>query len=240
MTTPNPPSGHQRADEWAAEEHAEAVQEGRGCWHCWAIAEGIQEKKRGSVPVSFAPPAGLPNSEVLLPPPAGQPESELQKVAREVLTDLGYVWLGDLSGVEVVPVVRDTPGGPPLRLELAHRVCPQRVPITWDGIADDGSAFLGNIVQTAVKFMEGHACTPHTPSPEHQERVRQWQDTASRAPAPAGEPVDGPGCTPFVPGLLTTFRDIANATSSANAPACMGDDCAGCDDPHCYTFKGDD
>lgn len=138
------------------------------------------------------------------PAPVGQPESELQATAREVLTELGYVWLGDLAGMEVVPVLREGPAGPALQLRVTHRCGNEGVLMAnmgMDGMSDDGAIMLGNLVEFAVKWREGHACPPHRPSPEHQARVQRWTDSASGGARPvvdreggaqAGLLVDGP------------------------------------------------
>jgi hypothetical protein len=141
-----------------------------------------------------------------LPPPPGQPESELQRTAREVLTELGYVWLGDLSGWEVVPVVRDTAAGAPLQLELRHRCgWAQRQPD--EGITGDGAAYVGNLIERALEANQGHVCKPHEPSPEHQARVARWESmTDIKGPddiperPDANERVSGPPVRR--PGLL--------------------------------------
>jgi hypothetical protein len=141
----------------------------------------------------------------------GEPETELQATAREILTELGYVWLGDFSGWEIVPVLRDDPAGTPLQLELRHRCgWAQRQP--FEGITGDGAAYVGNIVTRLMEAVPGHACAPHEPSPEHRERVARW--TAAAGLTPTGNvaldqlalvramvskgprTVDGPGCTP--------------------------------------------
>ncbi len=111
-------------------------------------------------------------------PPAPRPESELQTTCRGILTELGYVWLGDLSGMEVVPVLREGPAGPALQLRLTHRCGHEGALMAgmgMDGISDDGAIMLGNLAEFAAKWREGHACPPHRPSPEHQARMDQWQ-----------------------------------------------------------------
>jgi hypothetical protein len=147
-------TGHQAADQWAAKEHAAAREAGRGCWHCWGIAEGIAAQKRGHV-LAYGTP--LPE---------------------------GTVWLGDLAGMEVVPVDHDGIQMAHPGLQIAHR-CGTR----WDlphmeGMVADGSAMLGNLVAFAVQQREGHACPPHVPSEEHKALVRRWQDASGRSPLP--------------------------------------------------------
>lgn len=139
----------------------------------------------------------------------GQQVGELQETAREILVELGYVWLGDLSGWEVVPVVRDEAAGAPLQLELRHRCgWAQRQP--FEGITGDGAAYVANIIERLVlQVVEGHVCAPHEPSPEHKARVARWAAAAGATPsgdvaqdqlaivrAASRRLVDGPGCTP--------------------------------------------
>lgn len=97
----------------------------------------------------------------------------------------GFVWLGDLSGMEVVPTVTDVIAER-TGLHIAHRCG-----TTWDlprmeGLTADGSAMLGNLVEAAVEAREGHACPPHNPSPEHRARVAAWAAAAGHQPARAG------------------------------------------------------
>jgi hypothetical protein len=114
----------------------------------------------------------------------GQPETELQATAREILTELGYVWVGDLSGWEVVPVVRDEAAGAPLQLDLRHRCgWAQRQP--FEGITGDGAAYVANIIERLMEAVPGHACTPLEPSQEHRERVARW--TAAAGLTPTGD-----------------------------------------------------
>ena len=111
----------------------------------------------------------------------------------------GNVWLGDLAGMEVVPVLREGPQRPNLQLRLTHRCGNEgalMVGMGMDGISDDSAVMLGNLVEFAAQFRNGHVCPPHQPSPEHQERVQRWQDTSGSAPRPATPYADGPGCTP--------------------------------------------
>lgn len=140
------------------------------------------------------------------PAPADQPESELQATAREVLTELGYVWLGDLSGMEVAPVLREGPAGPALQLRVTHRCGHEGVLIAgmgMDGMSDDGAAMLGNLVEFAVKLREGHACPPHQPSPEHQARMQRWTDSASGGARPVVDREGGPQAGLLVDGPMT-------------------------------------
>lgn len=68
------------------------------------------------------------------------------------------VWLGDLAGFEVVPVVPDD--GASVHLELRHRCgWSQRLP--FEGITGDGGAYLANIVERAVVERQGHHCAHH-------------------------------------------------------------------------------
>lgn len=102
------------------------------------------------------------------------------------MTD-GWVWLGDLSGMEVVPVLREGPAGTPLQLRVTHRCGHEGVLIRgmgMDGMSADGSAMLGNLTEFAAKWREGHACPPHQRSPETDTMVQRWLDTASGAPKP--------------------------------------------------------
>lgn len=191
-----------RADEWAAEEHATAVREQRGCWHCLAIAQGMRWAAQGGIP--------------LTPDPNSPPE--------------GWVWVGDLSGWEIVPIDQDGIAMAHPGLELRHR-CGRRVQQPESGITGDGAAFLGNLVENCVEENDGHTCTPHQPSPEHQARVARWMAAAGMEPSgdvaqdqlalvramvsKGPRTVDGPGCTPaFVPGALEAFRDVANKTAA--------------------------
>lgn len=99
----------------------------------------------------------------------------------------GWVWLGDLSGMEVAPAIREGRTGTPLQLRVAHRCGHEGVLIAgmgMDGISADGSAMLANLAEFAAKWREGHACPPHQPSPETAAMVQRWTDTASSAPKP--------------------------------------------------------
>ena len=42
-----------RADDWCREEHATAIAERRGCWHCWGVAQAINAAKKGHVLAGF-------------------------------------------------------------------------------------------------------------------------------------------------------------------------------------------
>lgn len=155
----------------------------------------------------------------------GQPETELQKAAREVLTDLGYFWLGDLSGWEVA-------GGAAGQVELHHR-CGYAETLPASGVQADFSVYVGNLVERVLEVSQGHACAPHEPSPEHRARIARWSAAAGLTPTgdvaqdqlalvramvskgPRNRPVDGPGCTPaVVPGALEAIRDVVCQTPS--------------------------
>lgn len=248
-------TGHERADAWAAQEHAEAHQEGRGCWHCWGIGQGIAAAKTGSIPIDRASGSPRPFDRAL-----GQPESELQATCREILTEQGYVWLGDLSGMEVVPVHQDTTEAHPgLRLELRHRACEARWPQPLDeGISADGANYVANLVERAVRAREAHTCTPHDPSPEHRERVARWTAAAGLTPtgdvaqdqlgivralsASLGQPRPG---GQLLPDELTMLRRTFGDESAERflsrrvvdgpgcTPAAVPQPCDGCDDPQC-------
>lgn len=179
----------------------------------------------------------------------GQPESELQATAREVLTELGYVWLGDLSGWEVVPELRDAfTDAPPLRLELRHRCgFAQRQP--FEGITGDGAAYVANIVSRLMEVAPSHVCAPHEPSPEHQARVARWAAAAGVTPsgdvaqdqlaivrAASRRVVDGPGCTPAV---VADDRGEVVPAGSLYADKCA--ECttgASCEDARTCLFEG--
>lgn len=235
-----PPTGHRRADEWAAEEHATALREDRGCWHCWGIAQGISAARKGSVAASF------PTAEER----DGSPLPE------------GYVWLGALSGWEVGIMSRHSHDGG-LAVCLYHR-CGWAEPIAPCGIAEDHSVYLGNLVERAREVAEEHTCAPHEPSEEHKARVAEWtkqaDDLASTervsgspvqrpgrllyadAPGlitPQHRPVDGPGCTPaLVPGVLRSVHAFNSGSSGANVE-CLGEQCTGCSDSQCWTVRAD-
>ena len=224
------PTGHKRADEWAAEEHAAAVAEGRGCWHCGAIAEGIAAQKRG------------------------------HQLAYGTPYPTDYVWLGDLAGMEVVPVLREGPAGPALQLRVTHRCGNEGVLMAnmgMDGMSDDGAIMLGSLVEFAVKLREGHACPPHQPSPEHQARMQRWTDSASGGARPVIDRDGGPqagllASGPMTPVTLETdgqrlFREGRYAEAEIPlAREILGDEAAeqlaarrpGC--PTCYTPVDDD
>lgn len=162
----------------------------------------------------------------------GEPESELQATAREVLTELGYVWLGDLAGWEIVPVYGEAREDG-LWLELRHR-CGWARRQPFEGITGDGAAYVGNILERLMEVAPGHACAPHEPSPEHQARVARWTAAAGLTPSgdvaadqlavvrAASRNVDGPGCTP-----------------ASVRVECLGDSCTGCTDPQCWTARAD-
>lgn len=83
------------------------------------------------------------------------------------LCPTGYIWLGDVAGWEVVPVVRDEAAGAPLQLELRHRCgWAQRQPD--EGITGDGAAYVGNIIKRLLEVVETHTCRrrPLSPSVE--------------------------------------------------------------------------
>lgn len=91
----------------------------------------------------------------------------------------GMVWLGDLAGMEVVPVLREGPQRPNLQLRLTHRCGHEGVLMVgmgMDGISEDGAVMLGNLVEFAAQLRDGHACPPHNPSPEHRARVARWTE----------------------------------------------------------------
>jgi hypothetical protein len=78
------------------------------------------------------------------------------RVDRRIEQD--HVWLGDLAGFEVVPVLTDDWE---IALELRHR-CGWSMRLRFDGITGDGAAFLGNIVQVATEERPGHVCADHS------------------------------------------------------------------------------
>ena len=108
-----------------------------------------------------------------------------QDAAEQLLE--GIVWMGDLAGMEVVPVLREDSSGTPLQLRVTHRCGHEGVLIRgmgMDGMSADGSAMLGNLVEFAAKWREGHACPPHQRSPETNDMVQRWLDTSSGGPKP--------------------------------------------------------
>lgn len=54
-----------RADNWAREEHATAIAERRGCWHCWGIAQAVNAAKKGHVPAAFPTEADMIGGNVM-------------------------------------------------------------------------------------------------------------------------------------------------------------------------------
>jgi hypothetical protein len=79
----------------------------------------------------------------------------------EITTMLdGWVWLGDLSGMEVVPIDRDGVTMAHPGVAVSHR-CGKG---TWeqpaDGMSADGASLLGNLVLRAVDARQFHACSP--------------------------------------------------------------------------------
>lgn len=114
--------------------------------------------------------------------------SALQVAAKDVLDELGYVWLGDLSGMEVVPTLDDA--GLP-RLELRHRVCETRWPQPLDeGISADGANFLANLVERAARARAGHTCTPRQLSPETAAMMERWKAAERVSGSPRLLPTD--------------------------------------------------
>lgn len=118
--------------------------------------------------------------------PDDVPASERQAQVEAAKLVPGMVWLGDLSGMEVVatPNNDDTAS-----LHIAHRCG------TWwelppmpgmTGTDDDSSVMMGNLLEFAVKAIGGHACPPRNPSPEHRARVARWAAAAGHQPARAG------------------------------------------------------
>lgn len=99
----------------------------------------------------------------------------------------GWVWLGDLSGMEAVPTAAWVDENLDQRVRLAHR-CGQTIdtPSSMEGMVADGSVMLGNLVEYAVKARATHACDPHQLSPEHRERIARWAAAAGHQPAQAG------------------------------------------------------
>jgi hypothetical protein len=66
-----------------------------------------------------------------------------------------HVWLGDLSGMEVIGGVDPFTRRP--YVAIGHR-CGWAKRIPLDGIGDDGAACLGNVVVAAVEERKGHRC----------------------------------------------------------------------------------
>lgn len=138
----------------------------------------------------------------------------------EITTMLdGWVWLGDLAGMEVVPVssyadpeVDDYPSK--LGLVLFHRTCKPGWEQPEEGISENGSCYVANLVERAVKARETHACTPFQPSPEHQARVARWADRSSAPPRPVVAEGD-----PF--GVLAgvELRDVPDGQEDEGEPA---------------------
>jgi hypothetical protein len=70
--------------------------------------------------------------------------------------DDAYVWLGDLAGFEIVPVLLDDAYGV-LFLELRHR-CGWSARLPFEGITGDAAAYLANTVERAIGERRGHVC----------------------------------------------------------------------------------
>lgn len=70
----------------------------------------------------------------------------------------GWVWLGDLSGMEVGPIDLDGISIAHPGLEVGHRcgVGAQQQP--RDGMTGDGASMLANLVLRAVTAREDHVC----------------------------------------------------------------------------------
>lgn len=104
----------------------------------------------------------------------------------------GYIWLGDLAGWEVAGTVAG--GG---QVSLHHR-CGWNETLRASGICADFSVYVGNLVERVLELVENHVCTPRMPSPEHQDRVQRWTDSASGGARPVVDREGGPQA-----GLLT-------------------------------------
>jgi len=79
----------------------------------------------------------------------------------EITTMLdGWVWLGDLSGMEVVPIDRDSITMAHPGLAIAHRCGNGVMEQPADGMSADGASLLPNLVERAVNAREFHACSP--------------------------------------------------------------------------------
>lgn len=64
----------------------------------------------------------------------------------------GWVWLGDLTGMEVFPERQG--------VVVTHRCGRGVYPQPRDGMSTDSSSLLGNLVLRAVKAREDHTCSP--------------------------------------------------------------------------------
>ncbi len=70
----------------------------------------------------------------------------------------GWVWLGDLAGMEVFPIDLDGIGQAHPGLALTHRCGNGRQEQPSDGMSADGASLLGNLVERAVTMRESHSC----------------------------------------------------------------------------------
>lgn len=62
----------------------------------------------------------------------------------------GWVWLGDLSGMEVFSAHQ--------QICVTHRCGRGVFPQPRDGMSTDDASLLGNLVVRAVRAREGHSC----------------------------------------------------------------------------------
>lgn len=136
----------------------------------------------------------------------------------------GWVWLGDLSGMEVVPTASwdDSGNDYPSKLgvQIAHR-CSARCDLPpMDGMVADGSAMLGNLVEFAARARDRHACAPHQPSPEHRERLARWAAAAGPQAARAGTlaPMSNDDVRGILGDTAADQLDVVRALTRSNRP----------------------
>jgi hypothetical protein len=70
----------------------------------------------------------------------------------------GWVWLGDLAGMEVVPLDRDDSLTVHPAVAVTHRCGNGLQEQPSDGMSADGASMLGNLVERAVTMRESHSC----------------------------------------------------------------------------------
>ena len=71
----------------------------------------------------------------------------------------GWVWLGDLAGMEIAPSDRDGITMAHPGLTLFHRACTPGWDQLEDGMSGDGACMLANLVERAITARDAHTCS---------------------------------------------------------------------------------
>jgi len=168
-----------QADNWAREEHATAIAERRGCYHCLGLACGIQAAKQDGRVVGF-PPDLSGNFMILNGTRFRVINAWTETEAGDGRKRWGIVTEGE-----------EQPAAP------ADATAPE--PYRYTGPLTDPGGFLAAFKE--LTDQTANVNPPDNPiTPEERTQGAQWIER------PSGPPVrvDGPGCTPAVPA---TFLD---------------------------------